>query len=307
MTRTTSLFSGAGADPSAPAETDIPTRMLVFGMAHEDGTLLAAEVYPVGEACGQSADQIRSCLRRLVADGLFTRDGEGREAVFHATAAGAEALRSSLRRTRLAYLQDAAGQAWDRRWRLVGFAIPEAKRSARDAFRDRLLALGGAALQPGLYVSPHRWEDDVVAEATALDVAEHLVIATTDDLCLGGERDPKVLAARLWPLDELAQRYGDFVERYQGIPAALEAMRRERRRLSDAEFLPGNLVIGLRFQECFDLDPVLPPDLLPRPWPGRQARELLARSRRLGVLLREDHDRPQLFAPFDDLLSSMVS
>ena len=47
----------------------IPTRLLVLGMAHEDGTILASEVYPVAEACQQSPDQVRSCFRRLEARG----------------------------------------------------------------------------------------------------------------------------------------------------------------------------------------------------------------------------------------------
>ena len=48
----------------------IPTRVLVLGMAHEDGSIRADELYPVAEACGQTAEQVRSCLRRLVSDGL---------------------------------------------------------------------------------------------------------------------------------------------------------------------------------------------------------------------------------------------
>lgn len=305
MPRTTGLFSTTAADAARPADVDIPTRMLVLGMVHEDGALHATEVYPVAEACGQTPEQIRSCLRRLVTEGLFDRTGEGRDAVYRATTDGLRAMNGTLARARVAFVQDAAGKGWDRTWHLVGFAIPEAKRAARDAFRDRLLALGGAAVQPGLYVSPHRWDDDALSEADRVGVREHVTVATTDDLEVGGVRDPRALAARLWPLDELAQRYQQFIDLYEDIPEALEAMRKERRRLTDAEFLPGALVIGLKFQECFDLDPLLPPELLPKPWPGRRARDLLARSRRLGVLLRADHDRPQLFAPFDDLLSTL--
>src|SRR3954468_10659526 len=99
-------------------------------MAHENGTVVASELMPVAEACGQTAEQVRSCLRRLVGEGLFTRRGEGRDATFSATPAGMRALGSSIERTRLAYAQDAAGKGWDRRWRLVAFAIPEAKRAA---------------------------------------------------------------------------------------------------------------------------------------------------------------------------------
>lgn len=287
------------------AGVEIPTRVLVMGMAHHDGTIVAGELYPVAEACGQTADQVRSCLRRVVAEGLFTRHGEGRDAEFHATAAGMRALGSSLERTRLAYAQDAAGRGWDRRWRLIAFAIPESKRAARDAFRDHLLVLGGAAIQNGLYVSPHRWEKDALAEADRLGVADHVTSASTDEIEIGGTRDPREIAARLWPIGDLAARYQDFIDVYDGIPAALEAMRKAKRRLTEAEFLPGALIIGIKFSECFNVDPLLPPELLPRPWPGRAARELLARSRRLGILLREEHNKPQLFAPFDDIIDTM--
>ncbi len=284
---------------------DIPTRVLVLGMTHRDGTLHAQELYPVAEACGQTADQVRSCLRRLVADGLFVRRGEGRDATFRATDLGVRTISATLERTRLAYHQDAAGKGWDRRWRIVAFAIPEAKRAARDSFRDRLLDLGGAAIQNGVYVSPHRWEADAMAEAEQLGVREHVTTASTDDLEVGGTRDPRAIAARLWPLDDVAARYDAFCQQYGKIPDLLESWRKERRLLTEAEFLPGSLLMATRFQECFNVDPLLPPELLPRPWPGRAARELLARSRRLGILLRDQHNRPQLFAPIDDLLQTL--
>lgn len=295
-----------GKTTAAELATSIPTRVLVLGMAHHDGTIAASELYPVAEACGQTPDQVRSCLRRLVAEELFTREGEGRDAVFEATPQGMRALGASLERTRLAYAQDAAGRGWDRKWRLIAFAIPEARRTARDAFRDHLLELGGAAIQNGLYVSPHRWEKDALAEAQRLDLSDHVSFFSTDDLESAGVRDPRELAARLWPIDSLASRYQAFIDVYAGIPEALERMRKDKRRLSEAEFLPGALIIGIKFQECFATDPLLPPELLPRPWPGRSARDLLARSRRLGILLRDAHNKPQLFAPFDDILETIA-
>ena len=287
------------------ADVEIPTRVLVLGMAHHDGTLVADELYSVAEACGLTGDQVRSCLRRLRGEGLFTREGDGREAVFRATPAGMRALASFTERTRLAYAQDAAGRGWDRTWRLVAFAIPEAKRAARDGFRDHLLDLGGAAIQNGLYVSPHHWDGDVLAEAARLDVTDHVTLASTNDLEIGGTRDPRAIAQRLWPIDEVAARYEAFVEIYQDVPDSLEQMRRNKERLAEADFLPGALIIGIKFQECFNADPLLPPELLPRPWPGRRARDLLARSRRLGILVREQHNRPALFAPFDDVVDSI--
>jgi phenylacetic acid degradation operon negative regulatory protein len=287
----------------SPEDETIPTRLLVMGMAHHNGAIHAGELYSVIEPCGVSVDQLRSQLRRLVSEELFTRAGEGRDAVYQATPAGMAALTSTMQRHRLAYAQDAAGRGWDRRWRFVAFAIPESRRADRDAFRDRLLQLGAAAVQNGLYVSPHRWEAEVTEAAHRLGITEYTTTGTTDDLELAGERDPRQLAARLWPLDEIAQRYRDFTATYRDVPEHLEAMRRRGDRIGEKDFLPGVLHIAIRFNECFDHDPLLPPELLPRPWPGREAREVLARCRRLGVLAREDKSGPALFQVFDDVIA----
>ncbi len=283
----------------------IPTRLLVLGMAHRDGSVLGGELYDVAVECGLTVDQVRSQVRRLVSEGLFTREGEGRDARLHATAAGKAAFDTTLHRHTLAYAQDAAGRGWDRRWRLVAFAIPEARRAQRDAFREWLRHLGAAQLQPGVYVSPHRWEQEVRAEVELLDIAEHVTLATTDDLDLGGITDPRRIAERLWPLEEIADRYRSFVDTYDGVPEALDAMRHRGERLGEKDFLPGALHIAIQFNQCFDADPLLPPELLPRPWPGREAREVLARCRRLGVLTREDKAGPALFRVFDDVIAAL--
>ncbi len=284
---------------------EIPTRILILGMTREDGSLEAGELHEVAEACSLSVDQVRSCLRRLVAEGLYTRSGEGRDARYQATDAGRRALGTTIERTRLAYAQDAAGRGWDRRWRLVAFAIPEARRSDRDALRDHLLALGGAAVHNGLYASPHRWGDDVRGFAARLGIEDFVTVASTDDLVLGGESDPSAIARRLWRIDALAERYQRFIDEYGGVPDALEDMRKRKERLTEREFLPGALAMAMRFQECFNADPLLPPELLPRPWPGRTARDIVIRSRRLGVLARDRHDQPSLFRTFDEAIEAI--
>lgn len=286
-------------------DAGLPTRLMVLGMAHRDGSVHGAELYEVADACGIGVETVRSCLRRLTSEGLFERDGEGRDAVFSATPAGHAVLDVTEQRHVLAYAQDAAGRGWDRRWRIVSFAIPEAMRTARDSFRDHLLALGGAAIQPGLYVSPHRWHDDLVAEAERLGIAEHVATLTTDDLSVAGATDPRVIAARLWPLDEVAARYERFIETYASVPENLAQMRRRGERLSERDFLPGVLHLAIRFNTCFDLDPLLPPELLPRPWPGRAARDLLARCRKIGVLARQEKAGPALFRVFDDAIAHL--
>lgn len=256
----------------------------------------------MAEACAQSPDQVRSCFRRLEAEGLFTREGGGRTAVYRATEQGMSAVGDNVERTRLAYAQDMAGRTWDRRWHLVAFGVPEARRSARDALRDRLLALGGAAVESGLYVSPHPWEKDVHSSAEHLDLVGEITMASTDDLDIGGERDPREIARRLWPIDDLAARYTAICDEYSPVVDLLEDMRARHEKMPDTTFLPGALGMAVTFMDCFGDDPLLPPELLPRPWPGRAARELLVTSRRMALRIREVHERPALFRAFDDLI-----
>jgi phenylacetic acid degradation operon negative regulatory protein len=302
---TTGGKSTAPEDLIEPGPEAPPTRLMVLGLTHRDGSLRASEIYRVAEAVGLSDDQIRGCLRRLVAEELFTREGEGRDAQYLATTTGLSVLESTKQRHLLAYAQDAAGRGWDRRWRLAGFAIPERARSARDQFRDRLLALGAAPIHNGLYVSPHRWEVEVEAEADRLNIGEFVSQWSTDDLVVGGVSDPRELAAQLWPLEEVADRYRAFIETYREIPRTLQAMRSRDQRISEADFLPGALHIAIRFNQCFEFDPLLPPELLRRPWPGREAREILAACRKIGVLAREDKAGPALFRVFDEVIATL--
>ncbi|MCO5317255.1 MAG: hypothetical protein M9942_02355 [Microthrixaceae bacterium] len=283
----------------------VTTRLMVLGLANSNGRVVGSELYRVAQECAIPVEAVRSCLRRLTREGLFEREGEGREAVFEATEEGRALLEVNQQRHLLAYAQDSAGRGWDRNWHMAAFAVPEASRSARDRFRDHLLELGGAQLQPGLYTSPHAWEDEVTRDAERLGIASHINTWSTDDLSLGTTTDPREIAARLWDLESVARAYEEFISTYRDVPRRLEEMRDRGERLSEHDFLPGALHIAIRFNSCFERDPLLPPELLPKPWPGREAREILARCRRLGVLSRSDKAGPALFRVFDEAIAHL--
>ena len=305
----TGSSSTSGDDGGVPivdtADGGVTTRLMVLGLAHTDGTVVGTELYRVATECGISVETVRSCIRRLIAEGLFEREGEGRDAIFHATESGLAALDVDHQRHLLAYAQDLAGKGWDRLWHMVAFAIPESQRAARDSFREHVLHLGGAQVHPGIYASPHPWEEEVRADAARLGIAGHVSTWSTDDLQLGGVGDPRIIASELWNLNEVAALYEGCTASYREVPERLQEMRDRGEKLSEHDFLPGALHIAIRFNACFEHDPLLPPELLPRPWPGREARELLAKCRRLGVLSRSEKSGPALFRVFDDAIAHL--
>jgi phenylacetic acid degradation operon negative regulatory protein len=294
--------SGTRAD-SVPGP-EVPTRLLVHALVREDGTVDAGELYSVAALLGMTDQQVRLCVKRLVADGRFTQDGRGRKAVLRAVADPTGALAPNAEYVRHAYRQDAGHAPWDGVWHLFAFAVPESRRTTRDALRDALLRLGAAPLQGGLYVTANPVTGIVEAHARHLGVLDSLTFLTSTDLRIGTLTDPAALAAGLWPLKEIATRY----ERLTAFARhCLTELGPPEEAGGTGRAAAGRLAMAVQlaaeFTRAVEPDPLLPPELLPQPWPGTLARRLTAdcwqRLRRTGT------DGPgglRLFRLYDDAL-----
>ncbi|MEV8535525.1 PaaX family transcriptional regulator C-terminal domain-containing protein [Streptomyces sp. NPDC051211] len=276
---------------------EIPTRMLVHALIREDGTVCAEELYSVANTLGMSDQQVRLCIKRLVADGRFTHQGRGRKAQLHATAETTRALAPNAEFLRHAFQQDAGLAPWDGVWHVAAFAVPESARTARDALRETLVHLGGAPLQGGLYVCANAWEPYVEEAAQRLGAHGALTLLTTTDLRRGDSREPAGLARELWPLQEIADRY----HRLGRIARPRLARLTGPAGLSPSALLTIAVELAAELTRAMEPDPLLPPQLLPRPWPGAEARELVARC--WAALHERDggEARPALFRLYADI------
>ncbi|MGW0465286.1 PaaX family transcriptional regulator C-terminal domain-containing protein [Streptomyces sp. NPDC003027] len=99
-----------------------------------------------------------------------------------------------------------------------------------------------------------------------------LICLTTTDLRIGNTTGPQALAVALWPLDEIAARH-------HRLAAFAESRLTQLTRgpePSDAEQLTTAIELAAHFTAAMASDPLLPPELLPTPWPGSHARRLTA-------------------------------
>ncbi|MFG2751265.1 PaaX family transcriptional regulator C-terminal domain-containing protein [Streptomyces xanthophaeus] len=285
--------------PADPADPQVPTRMVVHALVREDGTVDGAELYEVAALLGMTDQQVRLCVKRLVAEGRFVLEGRGRRSVLRppvdpGAAAGAgpdlPGLVPEVGFVRHAYRQDRGLEPWDGVWHAFAFAVPESSRAARDALRDTVTGLGAAPVQGGLYVTPNAIGPYVRARAAELGVAGALSCLSTRDLAVGGTTDPVALAARLWPLAEIAARYEALralAEARTGRPtgeAAAGARAGEGAGSSGdgssgaGKVLARAVALAAALSDAMVPDPLLPPELLPQPWPGAVAREAAARA-----------------------------
>ncbi|WP_067449771.1 PaaX family transcriptional regulator C-terminal domain-containing protein [Actinomadura macra] len=272
---------------------EIPSRVLVEAMVRADGTVDCGDLYAVAGILGMTDQQVRLSIKRLVTDGRFVQEGRGRKATLRATTETRRSIEPDIEFVRLMYQQDRGEAPWDGMWHLAGFAIPEQERPARDALRETIVRLGGAPVQGGLYASANAWEELIEAEAARLGVQAHLTLLTSRDLRIGGEADAQALVRGLWPLDEIAERHTRLIE------VAAERLTRLRTDLPEAERLTIVIELAAEFTHAMEPDPLLPPELLPQPWPGTKARDLVAQCW-AQVLSKPHHNTPRLFEVYID-------
>ena len=244
-----------------------PTRTLVLSAIDVNGHLDAGPLFAVAAAAGHSDKAMRDCLARIVGEGMLAHvAGRGRSARYRVTGAGRADLDADLGWTAFAHRIDAGLEPWDRTWRLIGLAIPEKRRGARDALRNLLVEFGAAPLQSGLYVHAYELGSFVRQLADHLRVADGVSELATRTIRIGDVRRDADLVNRLWPLAELADRYESIERRLSSI--ARGASTDSGDRLAAAMF---SATVGM--ETVLRSDPLLPAELLPPGWAGSRARQ----------------------------------
>jgi phenylacetic acid degradation operon negative regulatory protein len=204
----------------------------------------------------------RAALSRLARRGLLESSRVGRRTYYGLTERAAAVIAEGARRI---YSFGTGARSWSGQWTVAAFSIPEEQRDVRHALRSRLRWLGFAPLYDGVWVTP----GDEAAAATAvlkeLDITSATVLTAV--LAPGSPLDGDPLAA--WDLDGLRRSYREFVAKYGPLLRRIGAGE-----VGASEALVARTEIMNEWRNFPNLDPELPPGLLPRPWPRAEARRI---------------------------------
>jgi phenylacetic acid degradation operon negative regulatory protein len=135
--------------------------------------------------------------------------------------------------------------------------------------------------------------------AADLEVSQHLSVMTTTDLRVGELTAPAAISVRLWPLDDIAERY----QRLLNLAEKRRAQLRGRHKLSRTEYLTIALELAAEFTAAMEPDPLLPSELLPGARIGARARAVFAQCW-IELRAMTDETVPQLFQSYADALRS---
>jgi phenylacetic acid degradation operon negative regulatory protein len=246
------------------AASSLNPRSLLF-------TLYGDYVHPLGQEearvgalvrlaseLGVTGNALRSALSRMTREGWLATRRNGGTPRYRLSPRGRELIEEGIRRI---YGRHRA--AWDGRWLLVSYSLPEPRRGQRDRLRQGLSFLGLGSLGNGLFISPHDLRPQVDELIRRYAVEREV---TVHHGTLEWPADPAQVVARAWDLDKVADLYAEFLERTRPALATADG-------LDDREAFRRRFLLTHEFRRFPFSDPDLPDALLPPGWAGTMAKE----------------------------------
>lgn len=159
----------------------------------------------------------------------------------------------------------------DAEWAMVVYSVPESERSQRHQLRSRLSWLGFGQLSSGVWIAPSNTARRLspMLQTTGLDR-----YVTT---WIGRPGDPSSIerwVSEAWDLAGLAASYREFVMAHEPVVSALEDEAAD-----DRDAFAAYIRLLSHWRRLPFMDPGLPSEFLPSPWPGTEAREVFVRAR----------------------------
>lgn len=249
---------GGEDEPAAPStrpQSLIFSFLGIYALDH-GGAIASGSVIEVFARLDVSEEAVRSTLARMVKRNLLTRHRRGRKAYLGLTPHAVTVLQDGRRRV---WETGAVNRDWDGTWTVVGFSLPDSRRSTRHDLRSRLIWAGFGPLQSGLWIAPGA--KDVTGLFDSLDVDDHVTVLTASAYKPTEAAD---LVAKAFDIEQIARRYRAFLARWD-VP----------RPLPDApDDLVRQLLLHTDWLQLVRQDPHLPAEHLPPDWPAIRAEQI---------------------------------
>ncbi|WP_026575078.1 phenylacetic acid degradation operon negative regulatory protein PaaX [Bacillus sp. UNC438CL73TsuS30] len=159
---------------------------------------------------------------------------------------------------------------WDGKWRVLMYTIPEEKRQIRDELRQELLWSGFGSFSNACWISPNNLEKEVKLLIEKYDISEYVDFFVSEYI---GPRDNKTLVEKSWPLEDVVEKYEEFIITYSKQFFANQEII-SRGEMTDAQCFVERTKLVHEYRKFLFIDPGLPKELLPENWNGNLAATL---------------------------------
>jgi len=277
--------------------------MTIFGdaIAPHGARLWLGSLIELVAPMGVTDRLIRTSVFRLAQEGWLVANREGRRSSY---ALLPEARPRFERANRRIYAPP--GLDWDGRWTIVMAPNGSIDAPLRAAVRKELEWEGYAMLAPGLLAHPAADPAPLAEILERVDGTGKIFVCSAAELPASGSRPLGELVREGWDLSGVVADYRRFIGEFTPL---LELLRKEPALANQSAFVVRSLLIHA-YRRVQLHDPMLPLDLLPKPWPGSEAYALAqaiyrltwerAEAHLMDVLRKEDTEAPEADAGFYD-------
>lgn len=254
------------------------TQFIIFNLFGDyisvrGGAVWTSRLLQVLDVLGVSERAARSTLSRMKRNGWLSAKREGRLSMYELTLKGKNLLDVSRQR-----LFGPRPGEWDGHWNLVTYSLPQEMRPLRHQLRTRLSWLGYGMLEPGTMIAANPNKEEVLNLFQDLNVGEFVHFFSSATLELPVAKD---IVRRCWDLEDLNNRYQEFIERHRKDYVRFQRIVDEGGELICDECFVHRFWASYEYSAFPRQDPNLPSSLLPSSWRGEEAIELLTRYREL--------------------------
>ncbi|MCJ8287223.1 phenylacetic acid degradation operon negative regulatory protein PaaX [Halomonas sp.] len=227
------------------------------------GTVWLGSLFKLLAPFGINERLVRTSVYRLTNESWLEGDKVGRRSYYRLSGAGRRRFDQAFKRVYHGLQDD-----WSGHWTLVLLAPLET--TERQRLREELEWLGFGAFGPGVLAHPGMLPAEVNAALNEIEITESPVIMRTEPMDPVAPRAIRRQVHESWNLNELADHYSDFLERFRPLWQAMS----QRDDLSDQQAFMARTLLIHEYRKVQLRDPQLPEALLPTAWEGRNALQL---------------------------------
>ncbi|MFV5644358.1 PaaX family transcriptional regulator C-terminal domain-containing protein, partial [Acinetobacter baumannii] len=240
----------------------------IFGdsVLHRGGNISLASLIQLLELFGFNDRAVRTSVFRLVKNDWLCSDKIGRTSFYRIT----DSSRSTYLQAEQRIYNDQMKE-WDHYWDLILMSSLDTENKA--LLKKELEWLGFANISTNLMAYPGCNRIELQRLLVDLNMSEQVVVFKAESLQLFNNSVDTIgrMLRTNWPIDELRQRYLQFLDIFREIGVLLM---QENEQLEPVQAFQIRTLLIHYYRRILLKDPALPLELLPTDWPAISARTL---------------------------------
>lgn len=234
-------------------------------LCQDDSAIWMGSLIKFFESLGFNQRFVRSSVFRLKQDGWVDVKKVGRKSYYYMTSERFDEIRDANKK-----IYSVENLTWNGKWNVIH--IPLSTLTESNSKGKKLAKYGFGMLNKGMYIQADQGQSLQPNFQNILNEYAEATILTGANLISHKEKNKSKFVSNTWDLDKINEDYNDFVEMFE--PIWLMIKDAAINELDNEDCFKLRLLLIHFYRRIMIRDPLLPNELLPNDWHGRNAQEI---------------------------------